>query len=192
MREMLQMGTDLVTFSGDKLLGGPQAGIIVGKRELVEQLKNNPLKRALRVGKITLAALLEVIKLYKDPRRLATRLPLLADLTRPLAEIEEVAGRVQLELDKVLQGQAVVELGPCHSQIGSGALPLELLESIAVEISPIAQKGQTDAMLNTLAANFRSLPKPVIGRISDGKLIFDLRCLRDEAGFVGQLQKLSI
>ncbi|HAT25709.1 MAG TPA: L-seryl-tRNA(Sec) selenium transferase, partial [Gammaproteobacteria bacterium] len=96
---------------GDKLLGGPQAGIIVGKRELVEQLKNNPLKRALRVGKITLAALLEVIKLYKDPRRLATRLPLLADLTRPLAEIEEVAGRVQLELDKVLQGQAVVELG---------------------------------------------------------------------------------
>ena len=192
VREMLQMGTDLVTFSGDKLLGGPQAGIIVGKRELVEQLKNNPLKRALRVGKITLAALLEVIKLYKDPRRLATRLPLLADLTRPLAEIEEVAGRVQLELDKVLQVQAVVELGPCHSQIGSGALPLELLESIAVEISPIAQKGQTDAMLNTLAANFRSLPKPVIGRISDGKLIFDLRCLRDEAGFVGQLQKLSI
>ena len=190
VRETLQMGADLVTFSGDKLLGGPQAGIIVGKRELIEQLKRNPLKRALRVGKITLAALLEVVKLYKDPRRLATRLPLLADLTRPLAEIEEVAGRVQRELGKVLEGQALVELKPCSSQIGSGALPLELLESIAVEISPIAQKGQTDAKLNTLAANFRSLPKPVIGRISDGKLIFDLRCLRDEAGFVGQLQKL--
>lgn len=191
VRQTLEMGADLVTFSGDKLLGGPQAGIIVGKRDLIQQLKNNPLKRALRVGKITLAGLLEVIKLYKDPRRLATRLPLLADLTRPLAEIEKVAERVQLELGQALAGQAVVELQPCSSQIGSGALPVELLKSVAVEISPIAPKGQRDAMLNALAAKFRSLPKPVIGRISDGKLIFDLRCLRDETEFVGQLQRLS-
>lgn len=188
--EILKAGADIVSFSGDKLLGGPQAGIIVGKRELIEQLKNNPLKRALRVDKITLAALLEVINLYKDPHRLTTRLPLLADLTRPLGEIEKVAERACVELEKALAGRATVTVQACRSQIGSGALPLELLESRAVEITAIAKKGQTDATLKALAAAFRSLPKPVIGRVSDGKLLFDMRCLDDEAGFFAQLPKL--
>jgi L-seryl-tRNA(Ser) seleniumtransferase len=188
--ETLKAGADIVSFSGDKLLGGPQAGIIVGKRELIEQLKNNPLKRALRVDKITLAALLEVINLYKDPQRLTTRLPLLADLTRPLADIEKAAERACVELAKALAGRATVTVQACRSQIGSGALPLELLQSRAVEITPVASKGQTDATLNQLAASFRSLPTPVIGRISDGKLLFDMRCLADEAGFIQQLQNL--
>ena len=192
VRQTLEQGADLVTFSGDKLLGGPQAGIIVGKRELIDELKKNPLKRALRIDKITLAALLEVINLYKDPQRLASRLPLLADLTRPLAEIESLADKLLPAIQDALKGKAVVESQSCRSQIGSGALPLELLASSALCISPVAEKGQTDAMLNSIAAAFRALPKPVLGRINDGRLIFDLRCLRDVDEFVGQLSSLAL
>lgn len=192
VRQTLEQGVDIVTFSGDKLLGGPQAGIIVGKRELIEKIKKNPLKRALRIDKITLAALLEVINLYKDPQRLASRLPLLADLTRPLLEIEALVEKVLPAVQDTLKGKAIVESQSCRSQIGSGALPLDLLASRALIISPIAEKGQTDATLRNLAAAFRALPKPVIGRINDGRLIFDLRCLRDTDEFVGQLSSLSL
>jgi len=190
--QTLAMGADVVTFSGDKLLGGPQAGIIVGRKDLIEQIKNNPLKRALRVGKITLAALLEVINLYKDPQRLTKRLPMLADLTRSLTDIDTVAQAILPAIEETLSGRATVAVSPCKSQIGSGALPLELLESRALVITPIAEKGQTDATLNRLAKSFRSLPKPVIGRISDGELIFDLRCLRDVDVFIEQLRALHV
>lgn len=192
VQQTLQQGADLVTFSGDKLLGGPQAGIIVGKRELIAQLKKNPLKRALRVDKITLAALLEVINLYKDPQRLKSRLPLLVDLTRTLDEIKATAEAVLPELQQALEGKALVESEPCKSQIGSGALPLDLLESRALVVSPVAAKGQTDATLKRIAAAFRALPQPVIGRIHDGQLFFDLRCLQDIESFVGQLSELSV
>lgn len=190
VRETLEMGADLVTFSGDKLLGGPQAGVIVGSRELVDRVKRNPLKRALRVDKITLAALLSVINIYKDPQRLAVRLPMLADLARPVKEIEEVAATVLAPLAERLSVRASVEVLPCKSQIGSGALPLDLMESRALCITPIAKKGETDKALQGLAADFRSLPKPVIGRISDGQLFFDVRCLRNVDEFLSQLADL--
>ena len=190
--EALAAGADLVTFSGDKLLGGPQAGIIVGKSDLIKRIKHNPLKRALRVDKITLAALSEVINLYKDPRRLQERLPLLADLTRPLSEIERLAEALLPVLQRVLGAIATASVEPCKSQIGSGALPLDLLASRAIVITPVAVRGRTDATLNRLARAFRSLPTPVIGRIHDGSLIFDLRCLRDRAGFERQLDKLRL
>lgn len=187
VREVLAAGTDLVTFSGDKLLGGPQAGIIVGSKALVQQVKNNPLKRALRVDKITLAALVEVINLYKDPDRLHTRLPLLADLARPVAEIEALAARMLPAVQQCLADKATVSIVSCKSQIGSGALPLDLLESRALVVKPVADKGATDAALQSLAAAFRALPKPVVGRIHNSELLFDLRCLRNEAAFLAQL-----
>lgn len=190
VKETLDMGADLVTFSGDKLLGGPQAGIIVGKRELIERVKSNPLKRALRVDKITLAALLAVINLYKDPQRLSTRLPLLADLSRTVVEIDAVAEQVLAPVQAAVAGRAEVALQACKSQIGSGALPLDLMESRALCFTPIAAKGERDKAIQDLASNFRSLPKPVIGRISDGCLLFDLRCLRDVDGFLQQLAQL--
>ena len=192
VRQTLEQGVDIVTFSGDKLLGGPQAGIIVGKKELIDKIKKNPLKRALRINKITLAGLLEVINLYKDPQRLTSRLPLLVDLTRPLSEIEALVNKVMPAIQDTLKGKAKVESQPCRSQIGSGALPLDLLASCAIAISPIAKKGQTDALLNDIAAGFRALPKPVIGRIHDGQLLFDLRCLRDVDEFSGQLSLLAL
>lgn len=189
VNEVLAEGVDLVTFSGDKLLGGPQAGIIVGKRELVDRVRRNPLKRALRVDKITIAALREVLNLYKDPQRLPTRLPLLADLTRPAVEILTLGERLLKHVDEALGPAFEVTLTECKSQIGSGALPLERLESTALQITPIASSGGRDAALQQLAGRMRELPRPVIGRIRDGSLLLDLRCLRDEERFLAQLRE---
>ncbi len=189
VNEVLAEGVDLVTFSGDKLLGGPQAGIIVGERDLVDRVRRNPLKRALRVDKITIAALREVLNLYKDPQRLPARLPMLADLTRSAAEILALGERLLKPVSEALGPGVEVALTECKSQIGSGALPLERLESTALQITSIAEKGGKDAALQQLAGRLRELPRPVIGRIRDGSLLLDLRCLRDEERFLAQLRE---
>ena len=192
VQETLLSGADLVTFSGDKLLGGPQAGIIVGRRDLIEKIKANPLKRALRIDKITLAALLQVLYLYKDPHRINERLPLLADLTRPVKEIEALSKEILPLMQSHLAGLAEVSVCNCKSQIGSGALPLDLMESRALSIIPVSSNGGTDKALRNLAARFRSLPRPIIGRISDGKFLLDLRCLRDTKEFLEQVKLLDL
>ena len=191
-REMITDGVDLVTFSGDKLLGGPQAGIIAGKAELVGKLKRNPLMRALRPDKITLAALESVLALYEDPGRLAETLPSLRLLTRRRDEIEAQARRIRPPLAARLGGQWSVEVVHCRSQIGSGALPVDRLPSAGVQCAPAAgaKRGRSSS-LNALAAALRALPAPVIGRMHDGALTLDLRCLDDEAGFVAQLDRLA-
>lgn len=188
--EVLKKGTSIVTFSGDKLLGGPQAGIIVGERKLISKIKKNPLKRALRVDKITMAALASIMNLYRDPHRLKTRIPLLRDLARPLEEIDLLANRLMPIFCDQLKHRAEVKIEDCKSQIGSGALPLDLLASKAIVLKPLAQRGCSDLALQELAMDFRQLPMPVIGRIHDGKLIFDLRCLQDEVEFQQQLTLL--
>jgi L-seryl-tRNA(Ser) seleniumtransferase len=177
-----------VTFSGDKLLGGPQAGIIVGRKRLVDRLRRHPLKRALRIDKLTLVALLEVLRLYRDPQRLPERLPTLRDLLRPLNEIESVALAVLAALKQAIGGEVKVALSPCKSQVGSGALPTDTIDSLAVSLEITGTGG--DSGLQSLALAFRSLPRPVIGRISDGRLLFDMRCLRDVDSFIGQLGHL--
>jgi L-seryl-tRNA(Ser) seleniumtransferase len=169
---------DLVTFSGDKLLGGPQAGIVAGRASLVQKLAKNPLKRALRLDKITLAGLEAVLRLYLDPERLAARLPTLRFLTRPASEIRALAARIKPQLEARFP---TVEVIDCESQIGSGALPAQSIPSAGLSIRPANQK---------TAAAFRNLPIPVIGRLQDGAFILDLRCLEDEAGFTVQLSKL--
>jgi L-seryl-tRNA(Ser) seleniumtransferase len=179
VREAVAEGADLVTFSGDKLLGGPQAGFIVGRRDLIAAINRNPMKRALRVDKIRLAAIEATLKLYRDPDRLAQRLPTLAMLSRPLAEIEAQAGRLAPVLAKAVGDGFTVSVCACQSQIGSGALPLDTLPSAGLAVS--------GSGLNDLAARLRRLPRPVIGRIEDGRLLLDLRCLRDEAGFIETL-----
>ena len=168
-------GAGLATFSGDKLLGGPQAGIIVGRADLVAAIKNNPMRRAMRLGKLSLAALEAVLRLYRDPDRLAERLPALRILTRPVEEIEAQAHR----LAPAIEGAEVVT---ALSQIGSGSLPVERLESRALALSAPGGKA-----LEERAAAFRQLPIPVIGRISEGRLLFDLRTLDDEDAFLSQL-----
>ena len=183
VREAVAEGADLVTFSGDKLLGGPQAGFIVGSRALIERINRNPMKRALRVDKIRLAAIEATLKLYRDPDRLAKRLPTLAMLSRPLAEIEAQAHRLAPVLAKAVGDGFTVGVASCQSQIGSGALPLDMLASAGLAIA--------GSGLDRLAAALRHLPRPVIGRIEDGRLLLDLRCLRDEAGLVETLGFLA-
>ena len=185
--EALRDGADLVTFSGDKLLGGPQAGLVVGRAALIAQLRKNPLKRALRVDKLILAALAAVLRLYLDPDRLAARLPALRRLTRPEAEIRGVADRIAAALSARLGAGAEITIVACASQIGSGSRPVDLLASVAVALRVPGGRA-----LARLAKSFRDLPMPVIGRLHDGALLFDLRCLEDEAGFIGQLDRLVL
>jgi len=186
--EALGQGADLVTFSGDKLLGGPQAGLVVGRRDLVARLARNPLKRALRLDKIRLAALEAVLRLYADPDRLAERLPTLRLLARPPAEIEALGRRLLSAVTDALDGVAEAALVETRSQIGSGALPVSLLPSAALALRPISRAG---AAAEALAGALRRLPIPVIGRIEAGRVLLDLRCLEDEGAFLGQLPAFS-
>ncbi len=189
VQDALKGGADLVTFSGDKLLGGPQAGIVAGRKELVAKLAKNPLKRALRLDKLRLAALEATLKLYRDPDRLAERLPTLRLFTRPAAELHELAGRLLPALAGAVGAGWSVEVVACSSQIGSGALPLETLPSAGLALRPAGKA--SGSAVDDLAAAFRALPVPVIGRISQGALLLDLRCLEDEAAFLDQLGGLT-
>ena len=187
--EALAQGDDLVTFSGDKLLGGPQAGLVVSRAELIRRLARNPLKRALRLDKIRLAALEAVLRLYADPDRLAQRLPVLRLLARPQDEIKALGERLLPTVERVLQDIAEVTLVQTKSQIGSGALPVSLLPSAALALRPRPQR--SGAAVETLARALRTLPIPVIGRIEMGRVLLDLRCLEDEARFLEQLGTIA-
>lgn len=190
VQEALADGADVVSFSGDKLLGGPQAGLIVGRKDLVDRVASNPLKRAIRLDKATLAALEATLALYDDPDSLARHLPGLRLLSRPVDEIEAVARRVQPAVAEALPGWTV-ESAPAKSQIGSGALPVDLLESFAVVANLSGEARGQGGRLNRLAAAFRALPTPVIGRVAEDRFWLDCRCLEDEAGFLGQLDGLK-
>jgi len=181
---------DIVTFSGDKLLGGPQAGFIVGRADLVARINKNPLKRALRIDKTRLAALEATLKLYRDPDRLAERLPTLRLLTRPAGDIFAMALRLQPTLQAKLSDDFAVDIMECRSEIGSGALPRETIPSAGLAIRPTARRG-AGRVLAGLTASLRRLPIPMIGRVENQTLLLDLRCLDDEAGFVANLAALD-
>jgi L-seryl-tRNA(Ser) seleniumtransferase len=189
VQDALKGGADLVTFSGDKLLGGPQAGIVAGRKDLIAKLAKNPLKRALRLDKLRLAALEATLRLYRDPDRLAQRLPTLRLFTRKAAELRALAERLRPQLAAALGAGWTVDAIDCASQIGSGALPLETLPSAGLAIKPSGKP--SGGAVEALSGAFRAGPVPVIGRIAQGALVFDLRCLEDENLFTAQLAALK-
>jgi len=191
--DAVREGADIVTFSGDKLLGGVQAGFIVGRRDLVQRCAKNPMKRAMRLDKIRLAALEATLRLYRDPERLADRLPTLRLLTRGVDELRATAERIVPTVRTALRDHAfAIEIGPCTSQIGSGALPLETIPSVAIRFTAIASRRDSGRRIQDLAAAFRALEIPVIGRIEKGVFLLDLRCLDDETAFVEGMPRLQL
>ena len=190
-RDTLRNGADLVLFSGDKLLGGPQAGIIAGKKSLVARIKKNPIKRALRLDKVTLAALEATLQLYRNPEALISQLPTLRLLTRKEADIQLQAERLCDPVTSALGKDFKVEVVSVSSQIGSGSFPVEVLPSAGLSIT---SKNGEDAELRALDRRMHELPTPIIGRISNGALILDLRCLEpdQEPHFLEQFKDLTL
>jgi L-seryl-tRNA(Ser) seleniumtransferase len=175
VRERIALGADLVTFSGDKLLGGPQAGVVVGRRALIERLAANPLRRALRPDKLTLAALGATLRLYRESPDLAAALPVLRTLTRPLAELEDV-GRAAVTLLASRLGHAYrVTIVASECEVGSGAVPAVPIASRALAIE------HPTVGAERIAARFRAGRPPVLGRIHDGRFLLDLRGIFDAA-----------
>jgi L-seryl-tRNA(Ser) seleniumtransferase len=189
VRAALADGADLVTFSGDKLLGGPQVGILAGAPDLIGRVAKNPLKRALRLDKVRLAMLEAVLKLYRDPERLSESLPTLRYLVRSRPELSRLAGQLRAPIAHAVGEGYAVSTIECMSEIGSGALPLEALASAGIAITPAARPG-AGKKLEALSRAFRRLAVPVIGYVRDNALIFDLRCLDDETAFIAQLAGL--
>jgi L-seryl-tRNA(Ser) seleniumtransferase len=190
VRDVIAAGADLVTFSGDKLLGGPQAGIIVGRADLISRIKKNPLKRALRVGKLTLSALEGVLALYRAPELLADKLTVLRLLTRSVSDIESQTRRVLPVAQATFGDEFQTTAAPMMAQVGSGALPVDRLPSFGLRVE---KKRGSRSSLQALEARLRELPRPVIGRIADRALWLDLRCLEpgDEPEFTAQWSELG-
>lgn len=168
VQESIKNGADVVCFSGDKLLGGPQAGIIIGKKKYIEQMKKNQLMRALRIDKFTASALDVVLQEYLSEENAVKNIPVLEMITRPADEVKKSADRLSRMLKKN-QPDAEIKVEPCQSQIGGGSLPLERIHSYAVTIRPNA------ITTPQLEERLRHLPVPVITRVEVDKIWLDMR-----------------
>ncbi|MGI6655587.1 MAG: L-seryl-tRNA(Sec) selenium transferase [Desulfobulbus sp.] len=175
VQAVVASGVDLVTFSGDKLLGGPQAGIILGKKELIDKLKKNPLNRALRIDKLTLAALESVLRLYLDPDRAVREIPTLALLTLPEEVVRERAETLCRQCRELLGELCAFEVLPSHAQIGGGALPAQDVASWAV-----ALQNPRRLSISRLEGALRRAALPVIGRLEHQRLLLDMRTVADD------------
>lgn len=185
VQEKVAQGVDLVSFSGDKLLGGVQAGIIVGKKEWIEQLQAHPLKRVLRCDKVILSGLEATLRLYLNPEKLTEKLPTLRLLTQPLEQLKINATRLKERLESRLNSQFDIQIEDSQAQIGSGSQPMERIPSVAVTIAE-----KTNAKLSALSARFKQLSQPIIGRMENGKIWLDLRSLADIETLLNTLDEL--
>ena len=191
IQSSLIKGTDLVLFSCDKLLGGPQAGIIAGNKELIKKIKRNPLRRCLRVGKLTLCALDSVLRMYLKEETLIAELPTMRLLTKSVDSIKVQAERYFFLVQNALEPEFRVEMVNMKGQVGSGSLPEDKLPSFGYKISSNSKKNQRNSKITKLERSFRKLSIPIIGRIKEDSLFLDLRCLMDEEEFAKIFSELK-
>lgn len=189
IRKVVEAGADLVSFSGDKLLGGPQAGFIVGKAALIARINRNPLKRILRMDKIRLAALEATLHCYKSEGLMLKNIPTLRFLARKRQDIAEMAGLLLPDIQNSLGDFFNADILPCESEVGSGASPAQTLPSIAIAIE---STGNENLSLNQLAQKLRELPVPVIGRVKANRLMLDLRTLEEPQAFAANFGLLDL
>lgn len=173
VQSVVREGADIVTFSGDKLLGGPQAGLIVGRRDLLKKILRNPVHRAVRLDKFTIAALEATLRLYLEGERVFETIPTLRMITEPLAKVRQRARRLYRRLGEESRHLLKASVVVSRSQVGGGSLPLQEIPSAALAL------GGPDHSATRLESAFRALPVPVIGRIQDGRLLFDMRTVDD-------------
>jgi len=184
VQEVVKSGVDVVTFSGDKLLGGPQAGIIVGNKTIVEKIKKNPLNRALRIDKFTLASLESVLKDYYDPVKVLQKNRTLHMISEDPALIKKRAQKLRRRIAGPLANQCPPTLVKTISRVGGGALPEYGLDSWAIELNP------ADRSAARLERDFRAFPIPLIGRIENERFLIDCRTIQD--GDIPELAALLI
>lgn len=186
VQEVLAQGADLVCFSGDKLLGGPQAGLIVGKKELIGQIKKHPLTRALRIDKMTAAALEVVLMEYLSEEKAVQNIPVLQMLTKPVEALKKEAQRFVRQLRRA-KLPAECKVCACQSQVGGGSMPMQTLESAGVAIKPQLISAQE------FERRLRGLPVPVVARISEDAVVFDMRTMQNMQSIVtSQLKELGV
>lgn len=174
--QSIKAGCDLVTASGDKLLGGPQAGLVLGKPEYVEMIARHPLSRALRVDKLTLAALEATLRLYLNPKKAMQAIPTLRYLLRSLPDIKRLAQKLRRALQRVLPAEKFfIELKPAYSQVGGGSLPGELLETVCVALRANKKNLPPDVIARLL----RMAQPPVFARVQDDWVLLDPRTIEE-------------
>jgi len=178
--ERIAAGADVVTFSGDKILGGPQAGLMVGKKELIGKMNKNHLQRALRCGKLTLAALEATLRRYRQPPNIVDEIPTLRAFTRSVDEVRTMGQSVLPKLETSLGNGYQLSLQDSTSQIGSGALPTEELPTVVITVAHPKRSA------NAIAKQFRQADPPIIGRIQDDKFLLDLRTIFNATDLVPQ------
>jgi L-seryl-tRNA(Ser) seleniumtransferase len=174
VQDSVKAGVDIITFSGDKLLGGPQAGIIIGKKEYIQLMKKHPLNRAFRIDKFTIAALEGTMKLYLSEEMAVESIPTLKLLTQP---IEEIQSRAELLLEKIRQictSDMTAEVVDEFSQVGGGSMPLERIPTKAIKIS------STDGHISRLEKKLRKLKTPIVTRLYKDSIYMDLRTVRED------------
>ena len=174
VQESVSTGVDIITFSGDKLLGGPQAGLVVGKKACIDRIKKNPITRALRIDKLTLAALESTLRLYRDEEKAVQAIPTLRMMLQPIATLEEKAGRLKKMLESAGRSRLTVASLDLVSRPGGGSLPLLELPSkgLGIRIDGLSA--------NAIEKSLRLNSPPIIGRIEDDLYKMDMRTLQDD------------
>ena len=184
--DVLKEGADLVTFSGDKLLGGPQAGLLVGSQELINRINVNPMKRALRTSKLTLALLDETLKAYEDAEHVRDNVPTLRNLSMPLNELQSRAKLIHARLAEFLSDEFTIDIETSEAEVGSGAMPGHVVQSVAITV-----RANVNAKTQEFFDSLRALPIPVIGRMYKGAIHLDVRGAEPLDEFIKNLDAIT-